>query len=274
MEVQGHRGDRGNFPENSIPAFISAVKKGVEVLEMDVVISKDNKVVVSHEPYMSSLYMLQPNGKSIKKEEEKDFNLYLMNYDEIREFDGGSKSNKKFLQQQKIKTHKPLLSEVIDTVENYIKINQLPAIKYNIELKSEVEEYNISQPLPEQFVALVINVLQNKQLENRVSLQSFDVNILEKINQIFPQFVLAYLVEEGNFKDNTTLLSFKPDIYSPFHQLLSTQTIVNNIQQEGIKVIPWTVNTPEAIKKLIEFGVDGIISDYPELVLKLREEHL
>ena len=80
VEIQGHRGDRGNFPENTIPAFLSAIKKGVDVIEMDVVISKDHQVVVSHEPFMSSLYMLQPNGEPISKENEKDFNLFQMNY--------------------------------------------------------------------------------------------------------------------------------------------------------------------------------------------------
>ncbi|WP_304037525.1 glycerophosphodiester phosphodiesterase family protein, partial [Mesonia mobilis] len=105
VEIHGHRGDRGHFPENSIPAFLSALQKGVDVIEMDVVISKDKKVVVSHEPFMASLYMLQPNGKSILKNEEKNFNLYQMDYEVIKQFDGGSKINPKFLQQQKIKTY-------------------------------------------------------------------------------------------------------------------------------------------------------------------------
>lgn len=90
-EVQGHRGDRGNFPENTIPAFLSAVKKGADVIELDVVISKDQKVVVSHETFMSSQYMLDLEGKPITKEKEKSYNLYEMTYDSIKKFDSGSR---------------------------------------------------------------------------------------------------------------------------------------------------------------------------------------
>lgn len=75
VQVQGHRGDRGNFPENTIPAFISAVKKGVDVIELDVVISKDKKVVVSHEPFMHSLYVLTPSGDSISEDKKESFNF-------------------------------------------------------------------------------------------------------------------------------------------------------------------------------------------------------
>ena len=185
VEIQGHRGDRGNFPENTIPAFLSAIKKGVDVIEMDVVISKDHQVVVSHEPFMSSLYMLQPNGEPISKENEKDFNLFQMNYDSIKQFDSGSKGNKKFLQQKNMKAYKPLLTEVIDTVEAFIKKEKIPAVKYNIEIKSEAKEYGKSQPSPKEFVALVTEVLKNKHVQNRVILQSFDVNILEEIHLHF-----------------------------------------------------------------------------------------
>ena len=273
VEIQGHRGDRGNFPENTIPAFLSAIKKGVDVIEMDVVISKDHQVVVSHEPFMSSLYMLQPNGEPISKENEKDFNLFQMNYDSIKQFDSGSKGNKKFLQQKKMKTYKPLLTEVIDTVEAFIKKEKIPAVKYNIEIKSEAKEYGKSQPSPKDFVALVTEVLKNKQVQHRVILQSFDVNILEEIHLHFSDFKLAYLVETGNYEQNKSLLSFQPDIYSPFYPLLSHKSMVEEIQQENIAVIPWTVNKKQAILKMLDFKVNGIITDYPERAITSLKSH-
>ena len=101
IQVQGHRGDRGNFPENSIPAFRSAIKKGVDVIELDVVISKDKKVVVSHEPYMSSLYVSTSTGDSISKANERSFNMYEMTYDSIRQFDSGSRGIHFFLTRKK-----------------------------------------------------------------------------------------------------------------------------------------------------------------------------
>ncbi|MDT0678574.1 glycerophosphodiester phosphodiesterase family protein, partial [Autumnicola musiva] len=132
VQVKGHRGDHGNFPENSIPAFISAVKKGVDVLELDVVISKDKKVVVSHEPFMYSLYDTTPTGGSIQKANERSYNMYQMTYDSIRQYDAGSRGNRLFPEQEKIKTFKPLLSEVIDSVENFIAAEGLQPVKFNI----------------------------------------------------------------------------------------------------------------------------------------------
>ena len=273
VEIHGHRGDRGHFPENSIPAFLSALQKGVDVIEMDVVISKDKKVVVSHEPFMASLYILQPDGKSILKNEERNFNLYQMDYEVIQQFDAGSKINPKFLQQQKIKTYKPSLSEVISVVENFTKKHQLTSVKYNIEIKSEVEDYGIFQPEPEEFVHLVTQVLKDHQIENRVILQSFDIQILEEIHQQYPFFTLAYLVEDGEATANLKKLSFTPSIYSPHFTLLSSQK-VKKLQQQGIKVIPWTVNTTKDLQQMMAFGVDGIISDYPELAINIRDHYL
>lgn len=135
VQVQGHRGDRGNFPENTIPAFISAAKKGVDVIELDVVISKDKKVVVSHEPFMHSLFVLTPSGDSISEDSQENFNLYEMSYDSIKKFDSGSKGNRLFPNQQKQKTYKPLLAEAIDSIENYIAESNLESVSYNIELK-------------------------------------------------------------------------------------------------------------------------------------------
>ena len=273
VEIHGHRGDRGHFPENSIPAFLSALQKGVDVIEMDVVISKDKKVVVSHEAFMASAYVLQPNGANISKEEERNFNLYEMNYAEIKTFDAGSKINQKFLQQQKIKTYKPLLSEVISVVENFTKKHQLPSVKYNIELKSVVEDYGIFQPEPEEFVHLVAQVLKDHQIENRMILQSFDIQILEEIYLKHPSFTLAYLVEDGEATANLKKLSFTPSIYSPHFTLVSSQK-VKKLQQQKIKVIPWTVNTTKDLQQMMEFGVDGIISDYPELAINIRDHYL
>ncbi|MDX1426916.1 MAG: glycerophosphodiester phosphodiesterase family protein, partial [Salegentibacter mishustinae] len=162
VKVQGHRGDRGNFPENTIPAFISAVKKGVDVIELDVVISKDKKVVVSHEPFMHSLYVLTPSGDSISEDKQESFNIYKMPYDSIKKFDSGSKGNRLFPNQQKQKTYKPLLSEAIDSVETYIAENNLQPVSYNIELKSSEDKYGNYQPAPEEFVNLVMEVIQNK----------------------------------------------------------------------------------------------------------------
>ena len=265
IQVQGHRGERGNLPENSIPAFLGALRKGVDVLELDVVISKDQQVVVSHEPVMLPLYMLTPEGDSIPQ--DKNYNLYLMDYAQIKQFDGGSKGNVRFPQQQKMKTYKPLLSEVFDTVAASIKEEGLKPVKFNIEIKSVPEEYDVFQPQPEAFVDLVMGVIQEKQMEEHINLQSFDPAILEVVHTRYPEIELAYLVGENTYAENKTNLTFQPEIYSPYFKLLDTAEVAQ-IHKDGLKVIPWTVNEPEDIDAVIALKVDAIITDYPERVLE------
>ena len=265
IQVQGHRGERGNLPENSIPAFLGALRKGVDVLELDVVISKDQQVVVSHEPVMLPLYMLTPEGDSIPQ--DKNYNLYQMDYAQIKQFDGGSKGNVRFPQQQKMKTYKPLLSEVFDTVAASIKEEGLKPVKFNIEIKSVPEEYDVFQPQPEAFVDLVMDVIQEKQMEEHINLQSFDPAILEVVHTKYPEIELAYLVGENTYAENKTKLSFQPEIYSPYFKLLDTAEVAQ-IHKDGLKVIPWTVNEPEDIDAVIALKVDAIITDYPERVLE------
>ncbi|WP_299396812.1 glycerophosphodiester phosphodiesterase family protein [uncultured Gelidibacter sp.] len=268
VEVQGHRGERGNLPENTIEGFIGALHKGVDVLELDVVISKDHKVVVSHEPYMSALYMSKPSGEAILKTEEENYNLYQMDYDSIKAFDSGSRGNENFPDQQKLKTYKPLLSDVFSAIENEINTKHLSTVKYNIEIKSNEEVYGIYQPQPVDFVQLVMQVVQNKQLEHRINIQSFDPFVLNIVHKNHPTIEIAYLVSKAGIENNLKLLNFKPQIYSPNFKLLETQKIVDSIQSLQMKVIPWTVNNEEDIEQMLLLHVDGIITDYPERVLK------
>ncbi|RXJ45746.1 glycerophosphodiester phosphodiesterase family protein [Gelidibacter gilvus] len=267
-EVQGHRGDRGNLPENTIEGFLSALHKGVDVIELDVVITKDHKVVVSHEPNMSSLYMSKPSGDPILKSEENSYNLYQMTYDSIKYFDSGSRENINFPDQQKLKTFKPLLSDVFSTIENEIKEKRLPLVKYNIELKSDKKDYGIYQPHPEDFVSLVMQVVHDSQLENQINIQSFDPVLLNIVHKWHPLIEIAYLVSNAGIQKNLRLLNFKPQIYSPNFKLLKTQKIVDSIKSLHMKVIPWTVNNEEDIEQMVRLHVDGIITDYPERVLK------
>lgn len=269
IQVQGHRGDRGNFPENSIPAFIGAVKKGVDVIELDVVISKDKKVVVSHEPFMHSLYVLNPSGDTISEENQEKFNLYDMTYDSIRKFDVGSKGNRLFPEQQKQKAYKPLLAEAIDSVENFIKMNNLDEVTYNIELKSSKNKYGTYQPEPKEFVELAMKVIQGKNLQEKMNLQSFDVNILNEIHQSYPKVETAYLVYSEGIQKNLDLLNFQPEIYSPYYELVKDSVFVDSIKSRDMQLIPWTVNEEGAIKKMMKLKVNAIITDYPERVLEM-----
>ena len=274
FDLQGHRGCRGLMPENTVPAFLKALDLGVTTLELDVVISKDRQVVVSHEPYFSSAFSIRPDGKPVDKSEEKSLNLYQMNYADIKRYDVGSNGNPAYPEQQKLKTYKPLLSEVIEQVEAYRKTKNLPAFSYNIELKSEPSEYNKSQPEPATFCDLVQVIIKKQLSPDQITIQSFDFATLKHWKQQadqnrYPTVRLAALVENMRSpKKNIADLGFKPDIYSPYYRLLSADKIAR-LHEQGIKVIPWTVNQRDDMARLKTQGVDGLITDYPNRAIGL-----
>lgn len=266
QDVQGHRGARGLMPENTIPAMKKALDLGVTTLELDVCISKDKLPLVSHEPYFSAAITLTPEGNAIPEAAEKNYNLYEMTYREIRKYDVGSKPHPDFPAQQKIAAYKPLLAELIDSVEHYASSRNLPPPHYNIEIKSSPEGDRLYHPEPVEFVALVMQVVEDKGIQERVILQSFDPRVLEEVHSKHPDRRIASLVSNLNeLEDNLQRLSFQPDVYSPYHKLVSRK-IIKACHAKGMGIIPWTVNSKARIRQLVRMGVDGIITDYPDRV--------
>jgi glycerophosphoryl diester phosphodiesterase len=265
IQVQAHRGDRGYFPENTLPAFYSAIDKGADVIELDLVVSKDKKVVVSHDTFMNSAYISWPNGNPLTKEEEKKSNLYQMTYDSIRNFDAGFRTNPAFPDQKSINTYKPLLSEMIDSIENYIVKNRKQRIRYNIEIKSGAGDYSIKQPQPEEFVDLVLKVIKEKKIEKHCNVQSFDPQILNALHTKDPKIVIAFLTGDKGLDKNLAKLNFKPQIYAPHFGLVNT-ALIDSVRTKNMKIIPWTVNEEKDILNMISLQVDGIITDYPNRV--------
>lgn len=271
FDWQGHRGARGLLPENTIPAFLKALEyEQVTTLELDVVISKDNQVVVSHEPWMSSAICLMPTGEAVEKAQEDSLVLYQMDYATIKTYNCGSRGNKRFPDQKPIATYKPLLQDVIQAVENHCKSNRLDLPNYNIEIKSRPEWDGKKTPEPATFAQLVIDVVNKTGIQDRVCIQSFDPRAMEAVHQFASDITTAFLVENTqSLSQNLEKLSFQPDIYSPFHMMVSAR-LVEEAHDKGIKVIPWTVNDVDRMKALIELGVDGIITDYPNRIPTLQ----
>lgn len=261
FDLQGHRGARGLLPENSLEAFKKAIDIAVNTLELDVVISKDAKVVVSHEAYMNPEICLKPDGSQIQNKDE--FNLYKMDYKQIKQFDCGSKNHPRFPNQKNIKTYKPLLSEVLHLSSlNDSEIKS--ALNFNIELKSLPEYDEVYHPEPMRFIELVIGEIEKSKVSaSNITLQSFDRRIVDILTEKFPEYKIAYLVESGNVDDNLSKLERHAEIYSPLYTLLDSVQI-KKAHKLGIKVIPWTVNNISDMKNLLKMGVDGIITDYPD----------
>lgn len=264
FDLQGHRGARGLKPENTIPAFITALDSGVTTVELDLAVTKDKQIVVSHEPWMSSAYCLQPDGSPIDPKEEKSFNIYEMTYEEVSRFDCGSKGNEQFPEQTKLPLSKPLLKDVIVAVEHHIKGKQLYEVDYNIEIKTSPAGDNKFHPAPDVFSDLVYNLVDQYLPLERVVIQSFDLRVLKYWHEKYPDIRLSLLVENTRSVDaNLHALGFQPQIYSPHYKLL-TKARMDYLKKLKIRVIPWTVNEIDDMRKMLELQVDGFITDYPD----------
>ena len=264
FDTEGHRGARGLMPENTIPAMYKAIDLGVSTIEMDAHVTSDGLVVLAHDDYINPLFSLDPEGKSIPKSDVKKYVLHQMTYDELRRFDVGSKFYDKFPQQKKMVVHIPLLADLIDSVQLYLKKNKKAQVFYNIETKSSPAGDRLLQPEPEAFVEKIMSVINAKKITPWVIVQSFDPRTLQVLNKKYPQVKTSYLTDKGNLEENLQKLGFQPSIYSPNYKMVDAG-LVKECHKRGMKVIPWTVNTREEIIKLKGLGVDGIISDYPDL---------
>lgn len=267
LDKQGHRGCRGLYPENTIPGFLKAIDLGVTTLEMDLVITKDKKVILSHEPFFNHEITTLPNGEYVSESNERELNIYEMVYSEVKKYDVGQKAHPRFLQQQKIKANKPLLTEVIDSVEMHAKTNNKQPLFYNIETKIQPQTDNVYHPEPQEFVDLMMAVILEKKIQNRVIVQSFDSRSLQYLHQKYPSIKTALLVEafdKKSFEKQIEDLGFTPTIYSPAQELVDLN-LVQECRSKMIKLIPWTVNDLETIRRFVALGVDGIITDYPNL---------
>jgi glycerophosphoryl diester phosphodiesterase len=270
FDVQGHRGARGMRPENSIPAFLVALDSGVTTLELDVVITKDKQVVVSHEPWMSPSICLDPSGNAIPEKSEKKYNIYQMTYSEVKQFDCGSKGNEKFPEQLKMKTVKPLLSDVIIAVDVHTKNYTQYEVDYNIEIKSSPEGDGKFHPPVQEYSDLVYKLVDQYLPLERIVIQSFDSRVLKYWHDTYPAIRLALLIENLKSVDaNLSELGFNPSIYSPYYKLLSKEK-VDYLHHRKIRVIPWTVNEISEMLSIKGMGADGFITDYPDRARKIK----
>lgn len=271
FEIQGNRGARGLMPENTIPGMIKALESGATTLKMEVVISKDKQVVVSQEPYFNHAISLSPNGEEITLKNQKKFNIYKMDYEEVKQFDVGSKPNPRFPQQEKFRIEKPLLNDLIDKVEFFVsKKKKMPKPHYNIETKLIRKGDGEFQPSPAEYVELIMDIVKAKKLENRVTIHSFDIRSLQYLHEKYPDIPTSLGIDEKeDFENNIKALGFNPTIYSPYLPLVG-KGLVDKCHAAGIKIIPWTVNTLKEINYVKNLGVDGIVTDYPDLMAEIK----
>ncbi|MEM1127252.1 MAG: glycerophosphodiester phosphodiesterase family protein [Bacteroidota bacterium] len=267
FDLQGHRGARGLVPENTVPSFRRALELGVTTLEMDAAVSSDGVVVVSHEPWMNPAICTQPDGSDIPEGEGRAHNLYQMTYEEIAAYDCGSKGNPRFPEQTPMAVSKPRLVDVIEMAEAYVAEHGLAPIEYNIETKSTPDGDGLFHPGPADFAQALYDVLAETGIRERAIIQSFDPRTLREARVIDPSVRLALLIAESldqGVAQNLEQLGFTPAIYSPQYTLID-EALVEAVHTADMRLIPWTINDAETMRRLLELGVDGIITDYPNI---------
>jgi glycerophosphoryl diester phosphodiesterase len=270
FDRQAHRGGRGLMPENTIVSEKNAIDYDC-TMEMDLQMTKDKKIVVSHDAYFSSDFSLTPEGDTMTKEDGRSRLIYNMPYDSVAKYDVGLKPHPGFPRQKKIHAVRPLLSTLIDSVEAYAKTKN-HVNHYNIELKTSPADDGKTYSSLQEYVDSAMKIIMDKGIAPRTMIQSFDVRALRIVHDKYPKIETSFLVMASNKKTVEGYideLGFKPDVFSPQYTLL-TPELVTAFHKEHIKVIPWTPNTLGELQKLKDMGVDGAITDYPELYAELK----
>ncbi len=277
FDLQGHRGARGLAPENTIPAFRRALALGVTTLEMDVVISADGAVVVSHEPWMHPDICTLPSGAPVPEGDARGHNLYQMPYVDIERYDCGRRRHPDFPRQAPQPAVKPRLHDVIRMAEAYGVEHDRPPTFYNIEIKSRPAWDGTFHPKPEAFAQRVLEVVRGRGVAARTTIQSFDERALRAARRLRgdadPAVELALLATDGTaeaLSDQLDALGFVPAVYSPAHTAVDAG-LLRAAHDRGLRVVPWTVNERDTMRRLIRLGVDGLITDYPDTGMDVVE---
>lgn len=270
FDWQGHRGARGNYPENSIPGFLFAIDQGVKTLELDVVVTADLQVVASHEPFLNHEICLDPSGNEIPKDSAHDYNIFQMKYETLKRCDCGKLGHPGFSHQKAVKMSKPLLRDIIASADKHSRETKRPLPHYNIEIKSRPEwDYTFHPPIQE-YVDLVIRIVDSMKVAQRVYIQSFDKRSLQHLHNTRPDIPIVLLEEDDHTPQyHLELLGFDPQVYGCYFTKVD-KGLVDFCHSRNIKVIPWTVNDPKEIQHLIDLGVDGIITDYPGYISQFK----
>ena len=259
-KIFGHRGCRGIMPENSIEGLQKAIDLGADGIEFDVVVNKDKQIVISHEPYMEQKYCLTPDRSKIKQ--GKELNLFQMTQIEIEKFDCGSLYHPNFPEQKKLMTYKPLLQELFRKVD-------FSEVMILFEIKSEKRYYGKYQPQPDEYVDIILKEVSNYVHRKNIVFMSFDANIINELQNKAPQYKLVYLIDSSfkSIKNSIKDLTIKPYGIGMHHKTISKKEI--KIAHElGIVVFAWTVNIYKDYMRLKSYGIDGIITDYPDNFIK------
>ena len=292
FDIEAHRGGRALRPENTLPSFANALSMGVNTLELDIGVTRDGAIIVSHERKLNPDLARTPDGTYVAAPGTPFIQLQLADvkkYD-VGQIRPGSSYGAQFPDQHAIPgTRIPTLIEVFDLVRK----SGDKAVRFNIETKIDPNHPDES-PDPQRFVTLLLDLLRTQQFSDRVMVQSFDWRTLQLVQQQAPSIPTVYLTQQKGLGATISLAKasewtagFSPGdygnslpatikaaggaIWSPYFGDVDPNLIAES-HRLGLAVVVWTVNKPDDIARMIDIGVDGIISDHPDLLRKVAGE--
>ncbi len=292
IEIQGHRGARGLAPENTLPAFARALEIGVDTLELDTAVTRDGVVVVAHDPDLNPDLTRGPDGRHL---EARGPMIRDLTFAELQRYDvgrlkPGTEYAKRYPAQLAVDGARiPRLSEVFELVRRARDHH----VRFNIEIKTDPAKPGATLA-PEEHARLLVDEVMRSGMASRTSIQSFDWRGLQAVQRIAPGIPTVYLSVEGrNFNtiraDASGISPWNAGLRLSDHGSVAKMVKaaggatwspnfndvdaakVREAHELGLKVIVWTVNDPAAIRRMIELGVDGIISDRPDVVLTIKK---
>ncbi len=269
-DLQAHRGGAGLMPENTFSSMRNALDLNVNTLEFDLQLSADGCVVVSHDNYFHPRYSIRPDGSLVQKEDAKEY-LYRMPYDSIARYEVGLRHVDVWPDQKKVSERKPLASELIRFTEDYAARKGLSPVRYNIEIKSRTGKgEGKNWPGYKEFCDKCMEVLLACNLGDRLTVQSFDARALEYVHSKYPEVNLSFLTDEKHteISEILSLLTFQPRWWSPHHSVVTHENVAY-CHALGIRVVPWTVDDVDEIRRMADCRVDAVISNYPDRLVEV-----
>lgn len=292
VDLQGHRGARGLLPENTLPAFAKALELGVTTLELDVVATRDGVLVISHDPALNPDITRHAHGMFVTERP----NIMDLTLAELKSYDVGrinpdSRYGKALASQQAVDgTHIPTLAELFDMV----KASGNTRVKFAIETKLTPQRPDQTPP-PERFVQMLLQVIREHGMQERVQILSFDWRTLQAVQRLAPGVPTVYITAQlpsldnlgiRRHEDSSWTAGFQFSQHGSVPQMVRAAagthwssfwreldaTQVRQAHELGLQVLAWTVNDRQTMAHMLELGVDGLVTDRPDIAIELLKE--
>ena len=294
FDLEGHRGARGLAPENTLPAFAAALSLGVSTLELDTAITKDGVVVVCHDARLNPYITRGTDGRwlSAPTRAVREMTLEELAHYDVGRIKPGSDYSYQFPDQKRMDgVHMPTLAQVFELARSAGNA----AVRFNIEIKTS-PLHPEDTLAPEAFAKALLALIAHEGMSSRVIIQSFDWRALKAVQALAPSIPTSYLSAQQRFLDNiaaadprgsawTAGIRYSEQgsvpkmvkaaggaIWSPYYRELSAE-LVQEAHALGLQVIPWTVNKKEEMQRLIDWNVDGLITDRPDFLRDVMTEN-